>query len=258
MTLTSVMDLVAKLSSAVTELSRLHERVVVAIDGPDCAGKTTVADQLATALQRPAPPAASRKAPARQHLPARTVPTLRSSVDGFNRPRAQRYARGELSAEGYYLDSFDYPSLLDRYLLPFLAGEPVLRTNIFDHRCDSERPLEALAVPAGAVLIVDGVFLLRPELRELWTLSVYLRVSPAETLSRAHRRDLELFGSCEEIERRYLGRYLPGQALYREREHPEQLAHILVDNEQPDNPRIERWNLAGVTSPAQPNAPSDR
>jgi uridine kinase len=100
------------------------------------------------------------------------------------------------------------------------------------------------------VLVVDGVFLLRPELRELWTLSVYLRVSPEETLRRAHRRDLELFGSSEEIERRYLGRYLPGQALYRERADPEKLANILVDNERSISPRIERWNVLGATGPA--------
>ncbi len=94
------------------------------------------------------------------------------------------------------------------------------------------------------------MFLLRPELRELWTLSAYLRVSPQETLRRALRRNIELFGPSEEIERRYLGRYPPGQALYRGREDPEGLAHILVDNERPDAPRIERWSVLEVTSPA--------
>ena len=54
MALTQAMDLLGKLSTAVTELSRLHERVLVAIDGPDCAGKTTVADNLAIGLQLPA------------------------------------------------------------------------------------------------------------------------------------------------------------------------------------------------------------
>jgi uridine kinase len=44
----------------------------------------------------------------------------------------------------------------------------------------------------------------------MWTLSVYLRVSPEETLRRAKVRDLDLFGSHDEIERRYRRRYLPG------------------------------------------------
>jgi hypothetical protein len=85
------MDLLGSLSTAIAELSQRHQRVVVGIDGPDCAGKTTVADKLARALQ----------------APSLELPTVRASVDGFSRPRAQRYERGELSAEGYYLDSFE-------------------------------------------------------------------------------------------------------------------------------------------------------
>jgi uridine kinase len=218
-------DLTGRLSAAVTGLSRLRERVVVAIDGPDGAGKTTLADHLGESLQT-----------------ART-PTVRASVDGFHQTREQRYERGELSAEGYYADSFDYPRFLNECLLPFLDGASHLRTTAHDHRRDSEESVQATAVPARAVLVIDGVFLLRPELRDLWTLSVYLRISPGETLGRAHRRDLELFGSAGEIERRYLGRYLPGQALYRKQADPEAVTHILVDNECTEAPVIERWNV---------------
>jgi len=219
-------DLTGRLATTVTVLSRLHDRVVVGIDGPDGAGKTTLAGRLTDTLQ---------------------VKTLRACVDGFNRPRAQRYRRGELSADGYYLDSFDYPALRNECLLPFLGGESALRTSACDQDGDVRQNI-TVAVPSRAVLVVDGVFLLRPELRELWTLSVYLRVSADETLRRAHRRDLELFGSAEEIERRYRGRYLPGQVLYRQRADPEALAHVLVDNERTGAPRIERWTIPGVVS----------
>jgi uridine kinase len=228
-------DLVGELSAAVTGLFRLHQRVLVGIDGPDCAGKTTLADRLADPLRVTTP-----------RTPTTEVATLQASVDGFNRPRVQRYQRGELSPQGYYLDGFDYPALVDQCLLPFLNGEAQVRTTIYDHRGDVRENTDATAVPARAVLILDGVFLLRPELRELWTLSVYLRVSDQETLRRAHSRDRELFGSAEEIERRYLGRYLPGQALYRASADPESHAHILVDNEDADEPTIERWTVAGV------------
>jgi uridine kinase len=229
---TRAVDLPGQLAAAVTGLSWHHERVAVGIDGPDGAGKTTLADRMADALQ----------------VPTLKMPTLRASVDGFSRPRAQRYQRGELSANGYYLDSFNYPALMNQCLLPFLGGEAVLWTTTCDHRGDAEETIYTVAVPTRAVLVIDGVFLLRPELRELWTLSVYLRVSPEETLRRGHRRDLGLFGSAEEIERRYVGRYLPGQALYRRWSDPEASAHILVDNERADAPRIERWAAPGVAS----------
>jgi uridine kinase len=203
-------------------MSRRHQRVVVAVDGPDCAGKTTLADRLAGRL---------------------SIPTVRTSIDGFHQARALRYQRGELSAPGYYLDSFDYPSLLDECLLPFLRGGSRMRTAAYDHRGDSALEVNEVAVPAAAVLVIDGVFLLRPELRDLWTLSVYLRVSPGETLRRAQRRDLELFGSADEVRRRYLGRYLPGQSLYRQQADPEGVADILVDNERPQEPVIERCGI---------------
>jgi uridine kinase len=123
-----------------------------------------------------------------------------------------------------------------------------LRTTAHDHATEAEEDIDSTAVPIRAVLLIDGVFLLRPELRDLWTLSIYLRVSPEETLRRAHHRDLELFGSAEQVERRYLARYLPGQALYRQQADPEAVAHILVDNEHSDAPRIERWAVPDVPS----------
>lgn len=214
------MDLVVRLAAVVTDLSRVQSRVLVAVDGPDAAGKTTLANHLAAALQ---------------------VPTLRASIDGFHQPRQQRYQRGDLSADGYYRDSFDYPTLRGDCLTPFSRGAARVLTGRYDYKADAGHPVHAAEVPARAVLVFDGVFLLREQLRDLWTLSVYLRVSPQETLRRARIRDVDLFGSPEEIERRYLGRYLPGQALYRSEVDPEAVAHVLVDNERADVPTVERW-----------------
>ena len=42
---------------------------------------------------------------------------IRASIDGFHRPRAERYKRGKDSSEGYYEDSFDYISLRDVLLI---------------------------------------------------------------------------------------------------------------------------------------------
>jgi uridine kinase len=89
--------------------------------------------------------------------------------------------------------------------------------------------------------VADGIFLLRPELRELWTLSVYLRVSEEEALRRASIRDRVLFGSVEEVERRFRARYLPGQALYRAEVDPEAIADVLIDNDDVTAPRVLRW-----------------
>lgn len=214
------MDLVGRLAAAVTGLAGAHNRVLVGIDGPDAAGKTTLADRLAEALD---------------------VPVLRAGADAFHRPRAERYRRGELSPEGYLRDSFDDTLLVDRCLRPFAGGAESVRTAAFDHRTDGGRRAFS-GVPPRAVLVFDGVFLLRPLLRDWWTLSVYVAVSPEESLRRALRRDVTLFGSAAEVRRRYRGRYLPGHALYRDEVSPEAAAHVVVDNECPRAPVVLRWS----------------
>src|SRR3712207_7018949 len=66
-------------SAAVEQLAELIEAtsvphpVRVAIDGPDAAGKTVLADELAVALSV-----------RRRHV-------IRASIDGFHRPRTARY-----------------------------------------------------------------------------------------------------------------------------------------------------------------------
>ena len=98
-----------------------------------------------------------------------------------------------------------------------------------------------MVVPARAVLVVDGVFLQREQLRELWTVAIYLKASPAECLERARRRDHAVRGSVAEVERRYRGRYLPGQVLYRDDATPETAADVLIDNEDPASPVLIRY-----------------
>ena len=77
---------------------------IVAIDGVDGAGKTTFANDLV------------------DHIPG---PVVRATVDEFHQPRSVRYTKGRHSPEGFFLDSYDYPSLRGMLLDPFRAGQPV-------------------------------------------------------------------------------------------------------------------------------------
>jgi len=228
-------ELVAGLAVEVTALAAVRSRVLVGVDGPDAAGKTTLADRLAAAL------GTRNVGSVKDATGAPAV--IRASVDRFHRPRAERYRRGEASPEGYYRDSFDLPALLDRCLRPFRAGAARIRAACFDHRDDEEVSASTVDVPVRAVLVVDGVFLLRPELRDQWDLSVYLTVPEHAILRRAVARDSALFGSVAETERRYRERYLPGQALYRAEADPEAAAHLVVDNTDPAAPVVLRRRI---------------
>lgn len=167
----------------------------VAIDGPDAAGKTTLAARLTKALRG-------------------VRPVVQLSIDDFHQPREVRHRRGSLSPEGYYEDAFDFAAVRARSL---------------EH------------VGQGAVLLFEGVFLLRPELRECWDLSVYVAISPAESLRRALSRDLELFGDAGTVRERYEKRYLPGQELYQAAASPEAAADVVINNQDPARPRVLKW-----------------
>ncbi|MBQ1042963.1 MULTISPECIES: uridylate kinase [unclassified Micromonospora] len=195
----------------------------VAVDGPDAAGKTRLADDLAEVLG------------ARRSV-------LRVSVDGFHRPAAVRRARGPLSPDGYYRDAFDHETLVARVLRPLgPGGDRRYLPAAYDLRAEAPVTAEPVTAPSDAVLLADGVFLLRPELRAHWDVTVYLHVEPAETLRRALIRDLGVFGSAEEVRRRYRARYLPGQELYRAEANPARQADVVLDLADPLAPVVLTW-----------------
>jgi uridine kinase len=213
-------ELIDDVAAQIGAIARPHP-VRIAIDGVDAAGKTTFADELAPAIE------------------ALGRPVIRASVDGFHNPAATRYRQGALSPEGYFHDSFNYPALIEALLQPLGPdGSLAFRRAVFDFRTDKavDAPLER-AEP-NSILLLDGVFLLRPELRTYFDFSIFLRADFSVTIARAEQRDLELLGSIEEVRRRYRERYVPGQQLYLNAVRPEQLASLVIDNNDPDRPAI--------------------
>lgn len=218
-------------------LDLLAERIVgvvcahptrVAIDGVDASGKTTLADELALALQ------ASRRQ------------VIRASIDGFHRPRAERYRRGPNSPEGYYLDSFDYVALSDALLAPLgPMGSRIYHRAVFDVRADRPRATPEERAPENAILVMDGVFLLRPELDAHWDYRIWVEASFDVAMERALRRDSALFGSEDAAQARYQARYIPGQCLYLEAAHPRERANALFWNDDLRRPQIAFRDDAG-------------
>lgn len=191
----------------------------VAVDGVDGAGKTTFADELAASLR-----SLGRE-------------VIRASVDGFHQARAVRYRLGRDSPEGFYRDSYDYAGLR-RALLDPLGPDGSMRyqTAIFDVDADQSVSQPELTAPPGSILIVDGLFLHRPELRSVWDDSVFLRVDFAVSVPRGAARGPG-FGSPDpaaESNRRYIG----GNQLYFREANPEKWAGVVVDNNDLNAPFI--------------------
>ncbi len=184
----------------------LTRPALVAVDGIDGAGKTVLADDLAAVLS------------------GRGDRAVRVGIDGFHRPRRERYARGRTSPEGYFLDSFDLDAFRRCVVEPVRAGSGQVRTVAFDHRTDVPETGERVDV-AGAVVVVDGVFLQRDELCEAWDLAVFLRAPFEAAYARMGARD----GTPLDAEHPANRRYLEGQQLYLRTCRPEERADVVLD-----------------------------
>ena len=204
----------------------------IAVDGPDAAGKTIIANELASLLER------------------RGRSVLRASIDGFHRPRAERLEAGPLSPHGYVDDAYDLAALRGDLLEPLGPGgsRRILRAR-YDWRSEATVIGEPELVPPGAVLLLDGVFLHRTELVHCWEASIFVFARSDVVLERARERDAEAIGGVAEVERRYRARYMPGQTLYFARDRPHERADVAVENSDPGAPQLDRGAVArGVSA----------
>jgi len=204
------------LADTIAGVKRPHP-VRVAIDGVDGVGKTTLADALVDPLRR------------------RGRFVIRASVDGFHNPRTVRYRMGRSSPEGYFRDSFNYEALTASLLGPLGPGGSLLyRRVVFDYRTESEVAITSELAPPDSMLLFDGIFLHRPELRPYWDFSIFLDAPFEVTVPRAALRD----GSSTDLNAAENRRYLEGQKLYLKQCQPRRAATIVINNEDLMSPEI--------------------
>ena len=226
-------DVLAELAGHVVTV-RPGGRAVVAIDGVDGAGKTVLGRELCALV-----------------APHREV--HRASADGFHRPRAQRYARGR-TADAYYRDSFDHAAVRDRLVLPFREGLAWVRA-VYD--VEWEEPVDVAPEPPpgpDGVLLVDGVFLHRPELADLWDASVWVDVPFDVSVPRGNARFGPVDAASADPASEENARYVGGQRLYRAEVEPARHATWVLDNADLAAPVLTSRTVTGGAPSGRPTA----
>ncbi len=199
-------------------------RLRVVVDGLTGAGKTTFADELAAAIR------------------ARGRSTLRASLDDFKHPWRHTRAHGydRLTGEGYYRNLHDFVSAQTLLLQPSGprgTGKVVLCAH--DPLTGADNRSLVVDAPNDAVLVVDGVFGMRPEYDEYWDVRIWLHAEPAVALARGIERDVELEGYDEAL-RLHTSRFAVGEQLYVDEVRPTEKASVIIDNTDFERPAIER------------------
>ena len=206
-------ELVGEVADEICDLAT--HRLRIAVDGLTAAGKTSFGHELAEAIR------------------ARGRPTLRASLDDFKHPWSDAAARGydRVTGEGYYRNAPDIASAQQLLLEPagphgsgrvVLCGHDPLTGQ--DHRSTT------VTAPADAVLVVDGVFALRPEYDPFWDLRVWLDVPARLSMKRGVERDAEMEGGRAEAERLHRERYHAAEQVYIAEVDPIARADVRIDN----------------------------
>jgi len=196
-------------------------RVRVAVDGLTAAGKTTFAHELAAQVA-----AAGR-------------PAFRASLDDFKRPWRESQLYDRASGEGYYRNAQDIEAIHALLLDPASSsGSGVVALCSIDPLTQVDHSATTVIMPDDGVLIVDGVFALRPELNGAWDFRVWLTVDPDVALRRGVARDTAMEGGAVAAEELHRDRYNVAEMIYVDEVDPSTRAEVVVENTSFDLPRV--------------------
>ena len=210
-------QVIFKIAQRILAVHSSNQITKVAVDGVDGAGKSVFADELCQILQ---------------HL---GEVVIHASVDSFHNFKAIRYRLGSSSPQGFFLDSYNYNILKEVLLEPLsFGGNRLYRKVVFDCKTDSSvnTPLEVAEL--GSILVFDGIFLHRPEIRTYWDYSIFLDVDFRISVPRGNQR----FGGSPDPNCESNRRYVEGQKIYLSQCKPREQASIIINNEEFDSPYI--------------------
>jgi uridine kinase len=196
----------------------------VGIDGRSSAGKTTLADALADRLE------------------ARARECLRASLDDFHHPgHEQREKAGGLTPAEYLRDGYDYAKIRELLLDPLGPnGSRRCRLDFWNSHADEPFPEDWVEAKPDAIVLVDGMFLHTPPLRDLWDFTIWVDVDWERMLLRGAHRDGTPGGPADLVREAHRTGWIARQRWYEETVHPQELADVVIDNSDVERPNLVR------------------
>lgn len=213
-------DLINGLLDAIYDIDLPHP-VRVGVSGITASGKTTLANEIATALEY------------------RGKKVIRTSIDHFHNPKIIRYKQGKDSAIGYYKDAHDYKSFMEKLLVPLgPSGNLRYQPASFNLERDEYMSSNEESATEDSVLIVDGTFIFKREMINQFDFKIFVETDFEIARKRGAKREEKAFGSLIKAEEIFKKRYHAASKLYLEEHAPQLFSDIVVNNDDIDYPTL--------------------
>ncbi|MCM3666374.1 hypothetical protein M3204_18300 [Mesobacillus subterraneus] len=214
--------IILSICSAIIQKKQGSQPLVVGITGIDTSGKSKLIKELADQLRRM----------------DQDVQTIH--VDNFHNPKSQRYNENLSEPDQYFQLSIDFNFLKQSLLEPIKQlGKIEIGIDHLDLESDTVSVHKHYRITPNTIILIEGVFLYRPETRPFIDFFIFLKINEETALQRAWIRDVPSQG--EEVIGKYHTKYFPAQRRYLEEYRPDLVSDIVIDNSNLDNPQIVIW-----------------
>lgn len=206
------MNIVYKIVEDVEKLINEKKLKVIGIDGPGGAGKTTISQNL------------------KEKLEEQGYKCIVLHIDDFITSRSIRYNNSFEEWYCHYVFQWRYNYLVEKILKPAKARHHI-QDNIefYEKHTDTYR-IEFVNIGKNDIIILEGIFIQRAELREYLDYVIYMDIGREEVIKRVINRDVYI-GNKEEILEKYNARYFPSEDRYCKTVKPKKRADFLIENE---------------------------
>lgn len=194
------------------QIKAIHDptrTIIVGIDGLGGAGKSTFSEVLYKLLN------------------AGNYFVTLLHIDDFIHPRAVRYNANYPEWECYYTLQWRYDYLLSKVIAPIRNGSDLkCEVELYDKDNDTYF-LSKIDIPVGSIVIIEGVFLQRQELSDVFDHITYIDIPEDVRLHRVLERD-GYIGNKDQIKAKYNNRYFPAERHYISAYSPSSKANYVI------------------------------
>lgn len=199
-----------KIAEKIEKLYSSNRTLIIGIDGLGGAGKSTISEKLYKIFCGNG-----------YHV------TL-FHIDDFIHPKAIRYNDNYAEWECYYNLQWRYDYLINDVVHPIRCGNDFKdKVELYDKDNDTYYLVDT-NVPVGSIVIIEGVFLQRQELKDLFDYMIYIDVPEEVRLKRVLERD-GYIGDQQQIKAKYDNRYFPAEHYYIKECSPSKNADYIIE-----------------------------